>query len=120
MTPEGKMKARVDKLLREHETYYLKPVQNGMGSPALDYHGVHRSQGFVIETKAPGKHPTVRQTVTMKKIAAAGGAVFLISTDSDLQELEAWLHLPVAEFVSTRAADSMNNSVSSMTPSDVE
>lgn len=113
MTPEGKMKARVDKLLRAAETYCLKPVQNGMGAPALDYHGCHKGQAFFIETKAPGKHPTARQVNTMKKVTAAGGSVLVISDDSDLEELQAWLHLPAAGYVNKKATDCMSSSDSS-------
>lgn len=98
MTPEGKVKAAVDRLLKQHAAYYLKPVQGGYGAPALDYHGVHRGFGFAIETKAPGKTPSPRQINTAKAIHAAGGTVFLI--DGDLTELSNWLHLPIPQHLS--------------------
>lgn len=100
MTPEGKVKAAVDLLLKRHGVYYLKPVQNGMGAPGLDYHGVHRGLGFAIETKAPGKHPTPRQINTAKAIHAAGGTVFLIDS-VDLTELSNWLYLPIPGHLSS-------------------
>lgn len=104
MTPEGRVKAKVDALLKQAKAYYLKPVQNGMGAPALDYHGVHRGLGVVIETKAPGKHPTSRQVNTLRQNAAAGGACFVIDgVGSDLMELENWLHFPVLGYLSSKS-----------------
>lgn len=92
VTPEGKVKAAIDKLLKQHHAYYLKPVQNGMGAAAVDYHGVHQGFGFVIEAKAPGKEPTPRQINTLRAHAAAGGACFFVS--GDLTELSNWLTFP--------------------------
>lgn len=101
MTPEGRVKNAIDKLLKQHGAYYLKPVQNGMGAAALDYHGVHRGFGFVIEAKAPGEHMTDRQVRTALAARAAGAAVFCIdSTDweedgpTDIYELRWWLEQP--------------------------
>jgi len=105
MTPEGKVKSQVDVLLKEMAAYYLKPVQNGMGAPALDYHGVHRGLAFVIETKAKGKRPSPRQVNTIRRIAAAGGSCFVIDdiSGADYAELHNWLHFPLSDFLSTSA-----------------
>ena len=89
MTPEGAVKAKVKKLLEAYGCYYLMPVQNGMGSPTLDFLGCHNGRFFSIETKAPGKKPTPRQEVTIKKIQLAKGPAFVI--DGDLSTLELWL-----------------------------
>lgn len=97
MTPEGKVKAAVDALLKEFGAYKHKPVQNGMGEPALDYHICHRGIYAGIETKAKGKLPTARQMNTIRRIVAAGGSVFFI--DGDLTELRNWLAFPVASFL---------------------
>jgi hypothetical protein len=99
-TPEGKVKSRIDAVLNAWYAYFLKPVQNGMGAPALDYHGCHRGFAFMIEAKAPGKAPSPRQINTARKAHAAGGAVFLI--DGDLTELSNWLALPFAGFISPK------------------
>lgn len=91
MTPEGKVKAQVKKLLRELNAYWHCPVQNGMGSPALDFMHV-QIPGYpviAIETKAPGEHPTPRQEKTIADIRRAGGTVFVI--DGDLTEITRWL-----------------------------
>ena len=81
MTPEGKIKAAVKRKLNSlWECYHHWPVQNGMGAPCLDCHGVWRGVYFAIETKAPGKVPTARQDHTIREIAGAGGCVMVISS----------------------------------------
>ena len=94
MTPEGKVKAAVDKILKRYAPYvhYCKPVQNGMGSPTLDYLGCAGGKFFAIETKAPGKPPTARQEITIAAIQAAGGAVFVINGDPrEMNDLIDWI-----------------------------
>lgn len=105
MTPEGKVKAGVDKALDAHAAYKHKPVQNGMGEPALDYHGCHRGLYLGIETKAVGGKPTPRQQRTMRKIVAAGGSLFLIDhgSSTDYAQLVGWLLNPVPGFISASA-----------------
>jgi hypothetical protein len=99
MTPEGKIKAQIDALLKAHGAYYLKPVQNGLGAPGLDYHGIHRGLGFVIEAKRPGGEPTPRQYQTLEKARYAGGAAFVIDGPHGLALLEEWLRThPVPDY----------------------
>ena len=76
--PEAKVKARVKKLLKISGAYQHWPVQTGYGAACLDCHGCMAGQYFAIETKAPGKHPTPRQQLTMEDVTAAGGMVFVI------------------------------------------
>ena len=90
MTPEGKVKEAVKKLLSASDVYWHCPVQNGMGSPSLDFICCYKGMYFAIETKAHGKLPTVRQLDTIGKIQRAGGTTFVI--DGDLTTLENWLH----------------------------
>ena len=80
MTPEGAVKHQVDKLLASYgpELDSFKPVQNGMGSPALDYIICYRGHHVEVETKAPGKKPTPRQEITIAKKRMAGAKVFVI------------------------------------------
>lgn len=89
MTPEGKVKNKVKGLLRCFPVYWHMPVQNGMGSPSLDFICCVKGLYFAIETKAPGGKPTPRQEDTINKIQQAGGRVFVI--DGDLTLLETWL-----------------------------
>jgi hypothetical protein len=106
MTPEGKVKAAIDEQIKFAGAYKHKPVQNGMGEPALDYHGSHRGYYFGVEAKKDGGAPTIRQLRTMKKIIAAGGAVFLIvgTNGPDFAQFVGWLLKPIAGFVSASAA----------------
>jgi hypothetical protein len=91
VTPEGRIKAKVDAVLKKYGAYYLKPVQNGMGAPAVDYHGIANGHGFVIETKAPGGAPTARQLHTLSQVRKAGGSTFVISCQESIDAFEAWL-----------------------------
>lgn len=89
MTPEGKVKERVKKVLKEYGAYWHMPVQNGMGAPTLDFICCHFGRYFAVETKAGGQQPTPRQELTIAAIRGAGGKVFVI--DGDTAELERWL-----------------------------
>lgn len=92
MTPEGKVKAKVNRLLDRHGAYRFMPVQTGYGARTLDYLLCHRSRFLAVETKAPGKKPTRIQKLCMEKIEAAGGKVFLIDgVNGQLEELERYL-----------------------------
>jgi hypothetical protein len=90
MTPEGKVKAKVKRALEKlRRKYHFMPVQNGMGAPALDIFCCIEGFFVAIETKVPGKHMTERQMVTASQIADAGGLVFVIHDDD---EIEAMMH----------------------------
>lgn len=97
-TPESKVKEKVKAGLKRLCAYWHMPVQNGMGSPSLDFNCcvpliitsdmVGRTIGtyVAIETKAPGKKLTPRQLNTKAAIEAAHGKVLVI--DGDLEQLE--------------------------------
>lgn len=120
MTPEGRVKAKVDALLKAARAYKHKPVQNGMGSPALDYHVCHFGYYLGIETKAADKWPTPRQTITMQEVIKAQGALFLIRNDEDVKELEVWLCLPTLGYISKTALQWMGTKTPSARPSSDE
>ena len=91
MTPEGKVKAAVKKLLAAHGAYVYMPVSNGMGAPALDFICSYHGKFLSIETKAGSKPMTPRQANTAKSIEAGGGVTFLINEHTGTSELERWL-----------------------------
>ena len=93
MTPEGKVKAQIKKVLEKHGAYYHMPVQNGMGAPTLDFIGCCNGRYIAVEAKAPGKKPTERQEVTMGKIRASGGTCFVVSNADEAAALDAFLTL---------------------------
>ena len=77
-TPEGKVKDRVKRLLKKYNCYQFWPVQTGYGAPTLDCIGCHAGFFFSIETKAPGKHLTPRQSLTKEDMEEADARVFVI------------------------------------------
>ena len=95
MTPEGKVKAAVKKVLAKYgeELDAFWPVQNGMGTPALDCIVCYRGHHIEIETKAPGKKPTPRQLITIAKKEKAGAKVFVIDGPETVEMLEAHLDM---------------------------
>ena len=65
MTPEGKVKKEIKRVLDAFGVYYFMPVQMGLGAAGLDFHCVMRfgdhALAFFIEAKKPGGEPTPRQ-----------------------------------------------------------
>jgi hypothetical protein len=81
MTPEGRVKAKIKKLLKEFETFDLWcdwPVPAGYGKSTLDCIGVIGGSFFAIEAKAEGKKPTALQQQMLNAISNAGGNTFII------------------------------------------
>lgn len=95
MTPEGKVKAEIKKVLDAEgaDLHYYMPVPAGYGKPHLDYIGCFFGLFFAIEAKAPGvKKPTPRQEGTMEDIDLARGVTFFINgTNNGLDLLREWL-----------------------------
>lgn len=91
-TPEGKIKAKVNRLLDKYKGHYrFMPVPYGMGASTLDYLICFRGQFIAVETKAPNKKPTDRQKSIIAKILAAGGVALVVDGDESLAQLEATL-----------------------------
>jgi hypothetical protein len=92
MTPEGKVKAKVKRILNGYECYQFWPVQTGYGASTLDNISCYKGYYFAIETKAPGKKPTPRQLLVIEAIQDAGGRIFVIDgEESSYEELRTWL-----------------------------
>lgn len=100
MTPEGKVKEKIDKALKAlkeqgHLIYKHKPVQNGMGAPTLDYIGCSYGRYFAIEAKKDAKtHPTAVQEQTMAEIRCAGGQTFVVCDEATLGDFTRWAQEP--------------------------
>ena len=93
MTPEGKVKAAVKRVLDRPGIWYYMPAQNGFGTKGIpDFLGTVNGEFFAIETKAGKKRPTLLQQLTLDKIAAAGGAAFVIN-ETNLESLTSWIAL---------------------------
>lgn len=107
MTPEGKVKAQVKKLLAKYDIWpahkagvfpvtargwYHMLVKTPHGANGIpDFQGHYRGYYFGIETKAPGKEPTGFQLLQVKSIQMSGGAVFVVSDEESLEVFKVWL-----------------------------
>jgi hypothetical protein len=94
MTPEGKIKGYVRKILDKYkgELDQYWPVPAGFGPSHLDCIVCFRGYFISIETKAPGKKPTPRQKQRIDSVKRAGGYALVVDGDSSLKELEELLY----------------------------
>ncbi len=93
MTPEGKVKQKVRRLLDKYGVHSFMPVQSGLGARHVDIIGCVAGYYFCVEVKAEGKDATDAQKVTMRDVRRAGGVTFVISSVDDprLAHLEYYL-----------------------------
>lgn len=92
-TPEGKVKARVIKQLKEAGVYYFMPATGGFGRSGVpDIIGCVDSVFFGIECKAGKNKPTALQDKEMGRISDAGGRVKVINEDN-MNEVSEWLRV---------------------------
>jgi hypothetical protein len=90
MTPEGKVKEAVKKLLKKYKCYYVMPMTRGMGSSGAPDFLVCAGGRFVgVETKAGAARPTQLQLANLQAIESAKG-VSLVINESNLGDLE-WI-----------------------------
>ena len=82
VTPEGKVKAKISKVLDWYGAYRFMPVQNGMGTPGLDYHCAVKGFAFFIEAKAPRKKPTARQNILIDNLRVDHGCTVFVIDDT--------------------------------------
>lgn len=89
MTPEGKVKAAVNKVIAAYGTdiYKFMPVPGGFGESSLDYILCIQGIFVAIETKKPGGKLTARQQFTARQIRQSGGKVFVIDSSEGVSEL---------------------------------
>ena len=93
-TPESLVKAKVRRVLAKYDGMYVfMPVPSGYGRTTIDFLCCYRRRFFAIETKAPGKKPTLRQAEELKLIGKAMGRTFVIDDVKSpvIDELRAWL-----------------------------
>jgi hypothetical protein len=111
MTPEGRVKKNIKRVLDAFGVYYLMPVQFGIGAAGIDFHCVVEviyiidakptplAIAFFIEAKAPGEEPTGRQENFMRDRREQQSAkTFVIDDDptinkgmGNIEELTEWL-----------------------------
>ena len=92
MTPEGKVKAAITKVLDSYpESYWFMPVPYGYGESTVDFLVCHYGLFIGIEAKAPGKHPTIRQHQILCQIRGAGGEALVIDSVDACHHLRVFL-----------------------------
>lgn len=83
MTPEGKVKAKVVKVLKEMGAYYFSPVTGGFGRSGVpDIVGCHKGRFFAIECKAGNNRPTKLQEMNLDAIRDADGTALVINENN--------------------------------------
>lgn len=89
MTPEGRVKEAVKKLLNNtSDLWYFMPVGGMLGRAGVpDFIVCHKGQFLAIETKAGKGKPTALQKLTMQQITAAYGIAIVIN-EKNICELE--------------------------------
>ena len=107
MTPEGRVKAKVKRELKAlaldgYKVYSFMPVQNGMGTPSLDFINCINGYFVAIETKAPGKVLTPRQETTACAMVDAGALVLVVCDDETLEGAFEQIRLHCANHSLTR------------------
>ena len=81
MTPEGKVKEAVKKVMRKHGVWYFMPMQNGFGVVGIpDFICCIDGLFFTVETKAPGKrdNTTPNHQRVMREILEHGGYAIVV------------------------------------------
>lgn len=79
MTPEGKVKNQVKKILDAHKIYHFSPPGMGLGRAGIpDIIACHNGRFIGIECKAGKGQPTLLQSRELGRIDLAGGKTFVI------------------------------------------
>jgi hypothetical protein len=89
MTPEGKVKDAVKKVLKKHGVWYFMPMQNGFGVVGIPdficcFHGIFLG----VETKALGKREqtTPNQDRVLREIKEHGGYTIVVDDAKQLED----------------------------------
>ena len=94
VTPEGKIKAKIDKLLKAYKVWYYSPQAGPHGQSGIpDRVACVRGRFVGIEAKANKTcKPTAMQIMQGRNIVNAGGLWFLVYDGATLAELEDYLN----------------------------
>jgi hypothetical protein len=92
-TPEGKVKAKVTKMLKEYQVWYFFPANNGFGKAGIpDIIAIVDGVFVGIEVKAdPTKKPTELQVRCGEEIRRSGAEWFLVCDDTSLLQVESYI-----------------------------
>jgi len=88
MTPEGKVKAEVKKVLAEYGCWYFMPVMNGYGRSGVpDFIGCYNGAFFAIEAKSASGKLTPSQEREIAVMRAAGAYVVVARSPETVREM---------------------------------
>jgi hypothetical protein len=92
-TPEGKIKARVDRMLTQFGVWFFSPQAGPYGRAGIpDRIACVDGQFVGIEVKADRtKKPTKLQVQCMQKIEASGGKCFVVFDETTLEEARVYI-----------------------------
>lgn len=83
LTPEGKVKSKVVKILRDEGVYYFFPATHGYGRSGVpDIICCVAGKFLAIECKAGKNKPTALQVHEMEQIRAADGVAVVVNEDN--------------------------------------
>lgn len=90
LTPEGKVKAKVVRLLKAMKVWYFFPANNGFGKSGIpDIIAIVRGEFIGIEVKSATGKPTELQKICGAEIERAGGTWVVVRDDITMMMLEA-------------------------------
>ena len=88
-TPEGKVKDKVKKILKEQNIYYVMPATGGYGSSGVpDFLVCHKGKFYGIECKAGDNQPTALQTDNMNWLEDNGGIAIVVNENTVMPYME--------------------------------
>jgi len=91
LTPEGKVKARVRRMLDAASVYHFMPATGGYGRSGVpDLVGCCNGKFFAIECKAGKGKTTALQENELRKIKEAGGIALVINEDNIMDVSLIW------------------------------
>ena len=87
-TPEGKVKDKVVKILKEENVYYFFPVTGGYGVSGIpDIVCCHNGRFIAFECKAGKNKTTALQDRQLEMIRQSGG-IALVINEENIHEVE--------------------------------
>jgi pantoate kinase len=79
-TPEGKVKDKIKKILKEHNIYYAMPMGTGYGNSGVpDFLCCLNGKFLAVEAKANGGLITALQQKNLGNIQEAGGLWWIVN-----------------------------------------
>jgi hypothetical protein len=83
MTPEGRVKSRIKKILKDNGVYYAMPMGTGYGNAGVpDFLCCWKGKFIAVEAKANGGTTTALQKKNLEEIGDCGGETWVVNEDN--------------------------------------